>query len=115
MTLEAWVNPSAATTRWTDVIYKATDVYFLMGSTPQGGAPDMGGTFDSANVYGTGALPAAAWSHIAATYDGATMNFYVNGVLTASRPQTGAIATSTGALTIGGDAISSNQVLCRVN
>jgi len=106
LTLEAWVNPSSTSSSWRDIIYKATDIYFLMGSTPTNGAPDMGGTFASANVYGTAALPVNTWSHLAGTYDGATMNFYVNGVLVASRPQTGAVTTSTGALSIGGDLIT---------
>ena len=106
LTLEAWVNPSSTSASWKDIIYKATDTYFLMGSTPTNSAPDMGGLFDSANVYGTGPLPVNTWSHLAGTYDGATMNFYVNGVLVASRAQTGALATSTGSLSIGGDLIA---------
>jgi hypothetical protein len=108
MTLEAWVRPSATASTWKDVIFKATDMYYLMGFTPQG-KPDMGGTFASSNVYGSGALPVNTWTHLAATYDGTTMNFYVNGVLASSRAQTGAIATSNGALSIGGDSISSGQ------
>src|SRR5262249_25604503 len=91
---------------WRDIIYKATDTYFLMGSTPTNSAPDMGGTFASANVYGTGALPVNTWSHLAGTYDGATMKFYVNGVLVSSRAQSGAVTASTGALSIGGDQIT---------
>jgi PKD repeat protein len=108
MTLEAWVQPSATASTWKDVIFKATDIYYLMGFTPQG-TPDMGGTFASANVYGASALPVNTWTHLAATYDGAIMSFYVNGVLASSRAQTGAIAASTGALSIGGDSISSGQ------
>ena len=105
ITLEAWVNPSSTATAWRDILYKATDTWFLMGSTPQAGAPDFGGTFASTNVYGTGTVPVNTWTHLAATYDGATMKFYVNGVLANSRAQTGAIAASSGALSIGGDSI----------
>jgi hypothetical protein len=46
-----------------------------------------------------------AWTHLAATYDGATLRLYVNGVQSASRALTGAIRTSTGALRIGGNNI----------
>src|SRR5262249_33601814 len=49
------------------------------------------------------ALPTNTWSHLAATYDGATMRLYVNGSQVASRSQTGAIQTSTGVLSLGGD------------
>jgi PKD repeat protein len=103
-TLEAWVNPSALG-GWRNIIYKEQDIYFLMGSTPQGPA-DFGGTFASGNVYGASALPLNTWTHLAATYDGATMRFYVNGVLANSRAQTGAIQTSAGPLTIGGDLVT---------
>jgi PKD repeat protein len=103
MTLEAWVYPTALSSSWSDIIYKSPDTYFLMGTTPQALAPDMGGTFASTNVYGT-VLSLNTWSHLAATYDGAAMRFYLNGVQVSSRPQTGAIATSAGALSLGGDA-----------
>jgi PKD repeat protein len=105
MTLEAWVYPTSLSTTWSDIIYKATDTYFLMGSTPQGQAPDLGGTFAGTNVYGN-PLPLNTWSHIAGTYDGTTMRFYVNGVLVSSQPQSGSIPASTGPLSIGGDSIS---------
>jgi hypothetical protein len=104
MTLEAWVRPTALATGWSDIIYKAQDTYFLMGTTPQGQAPDLGGTFASRNVYGPSPLPLNTWSHLAGTYDGATMRFYVNSVLVATRPQSGAIAAVPGLLSIGGDA-----------
>lgn len=42
-----------------------------------------------------------AWHHLAATYDGANMRIYVNGVLAATQAQTGAIATNTNALALG--------------
>jgi hypothetical protein len=104
MTLEAWVYPTATAAAWKDVIYKAVDIYYLEGSSPAGNAPSAGGTFAAQPVYGPVALPLNAWSHLASTYDGATLRLYVNGAQVASRAQTGPIQTSAGNLTLGGDA-----------
>ena len=105
MTLEAWVNPAAVTNTWRDVIYKGDDNYYLEGTSAQGQTPAMGGTFSPNPLNAASALTANAWSHLAGTYDGATMRLYVNGVQAASRAQTGAIATSTNPLQVGGDGI----------
>ena len=105
MTLEAWVNPSTVSSAWRDVIYKGNDNYYLEGTSESSGRPGMGGTFSPTPLYGAAALAANTWSHLAATYDGATMRLYVNGVQVASRAQTGAILTSANPLQIGGDSI----------
>jgi hypothetical protein len=107
MTLEAWVNPSAVNSGWMDVIYKGNDNYFLEATSPSGGVPGGGGTLGGAGVvtFGAFALPANTWSHLATTYDGATLRLYVNGVQVSSLAQTGNILTSANPLQIGGDSI----------
>src|SRR5205823_68661 len=112
MTLEAWVNPSsAATNRWRDVVYKGNDNYYLEASTTGGSVPTGGGTFGgkNANVFGTTPLAASTWTHIAVTYDGANLIFYVNGTQVATKAQTGAITGSANPLQIGGDNFFSKQ------
>jgi hypothetical protein len=60
-----------------------------------------------AQVRGTATLPVGSWSHLAATYDGATMRLFVNGTQVASRALAGAMTASTGAFRIGGNSIFS--------
>lgn len=59
----------------------------------------------TATARGTAALPVNAWSHLAMTYDGATLKLFVGGTQVGSAALTGAVTASTGALRIGGDDI----------
>ena len=56
-------------------------------------------------VSGPSALPLNTWSHLAVTFDGATMRLYVNGVQVQSQAYAGAITTSSGRLRIGGNQV----------
>jgi uncharacterized repeat protein (TIGR01451 family) len=116
MTLEAWVFPTAIG-NWRDAVYKGQDdIYYLMASSDRNGAaPAAGGTWSSSPLAAPSNLTTNAWSHLAATYDGQTLRLYVNGVQVASRAQTGSIATSTGALTIGGDALYGQYFAGRID
>ncbi|HXD20688.1 MAG TPA: LamG-like jellyroll fold domain-containing protein [Vicinamibacterales bacterium] len=103
MTLEAWVKPTTVNAQWRDVIYKGNDDYYLEGMSTSSARPAAGGTFAPGNVYGASAIPVNTWTHLAATYDGATLRMYVNGVQVSSASRTGSINTSNGPLQIGGD------------
>ena len=60
----------------------------------------LGGTTAKLNTPATALLTAGTWTHLAATYDGATMKIYVNGTLSASQAATGNIVGNA-AFTLG--------------
>ncbi len=108
MTLEAWVNPTAAMSGWDTIMLKergsgdlAYALYANDGAPAPAGYVNVGGAH--ASVPGTGVVPQAAWTHLAATYDGAALRLYVNGALASTRARTGPIVASGGALRIGGN------------
>jgi hypothetical protein len=59
----------------------------------------------SQSATGSAALSVNTWSHLAATYDNATLHLYVNGVSVAATPLTGPLQTSDMPLRIGGNTI----------
>jgi len=117
MTLEAWVYPTTTPSGWRDIVYKGNDNYYLMGSSSPQARPAVGGTFAGSvtNVRGTSTIPANAWTHLAGTYNGSTIRLYVNGVQVASTAKTGALATSTNALSIGGDSLYGQYFTGRID
>jgi hypothetical protein len=80
---------------------------YVLNANSSGDRPstvqNVGGYYKT--LYAGSHLPTNAWTHLAATYDGSTQKFYVNGVLVGSQSQTGAITFSSGALRIGGDSV----------
>jgi fibronectin type 3 domain-containing protein len=108
MTLEAWVRPSS-TNRWRTVALKEQSgalVYSLYSNNNgQRASTNLWLGSGEIEARSAGSLPANAWTHLAATYDGAAIRLYVNGALSGSATANGSMPASTGALRIGGNAI----------
>jgi concanavalin A-like lectin/glucanase superfamily protein len=108
MTLEAWVRPTALS-GWRTTVMKETatgHAYSLYANdnTPNPAVTVTIGAADRSAV-GTSQVPLNTWTHLAATYDGAMLRLYVNGVQAGTRAQTGNITVSASPLRIGGNAV----------
>jgi hypothetical protein len=108
-TVEAWVRPSD-TALLAPAIAKLDDEDFgyalYAGGDNAPGRPQayiLEGQQISATAYDDEALTEKAWSHIAATNDGAHLRLYVNGELVDTGPADDVKAGGEGPLTIGGN------------
>src|SRR5439155_16725780 len=116
MTLEAWVYPTAAPTGWRAVIDKTVDGYYLMASSSPNDRPAVGGTWAAGNqnVMAPSGLAVNTWTHLAATFDGAMVRLYVNGVQVTSQAQTAPLVATTGTLQIGADSYAGENLARRM-
>jgi hypothetical protein len=109
MTLMAWVGPTALAGSWRTVIFKEGgpgSVDYSLYAAESTNKP-LGQVYidGEQNALGTSSLATGVWTHLAATYDGAMLKLYVNGVLAGSKAVSGSVTPTTGALRIGGNGI----------
>jgi hypothetical protein len=117
MTLEAWVYPTTAPTGWRAIIDKNIDGYYLMAGSSVNNRPAVGGNFvaGNQNTIGPTVLAANTWTHLASTFDGATVRLFVNGVQVASQAQSTQLAPTTGTLQIGADSYPAESFIGRID
>lgn len=111
--LEGWVFPTTSG-GGRSLITKNYD-YYLYSSINGwcgGGNAVLGGFVDVSNrvACDAAAIPNSQWTHLAVTYDGATIKLYKNGTLINSTAYIGTVATNTGSLQIGNNQFSEGFV-----
>jgi Concanavalin A-like lectin/glucanases superfamily/Right handed beta helix region len=115
MSLESWIYPTTALSGFSTVIRH--DRYFLYAASGTGYCPapalaPLGGYSSEANniICATSSPPLNTWSHLAVTYDGTTMTFYLNGNIVASTISTAPMVPSSFPLTIGASQYGENFI-----
>ena len=115
LTVEAWANPSSLNSPdagWCAVVAKdhptssAQDISYALYAATGTGTPPGEHILVSGGDKGVSAsskLALNSWVFLTATYDGASMKIYVNGVLTKTKAQTGNVVELNAPLKIGGD------------
>ncbi|QEH32282.1 Chitodextrinase precursor [Aquisphaera giovannonii] len=114
LTIEAWVDPSSLSSpeaNWCAAVAKdhpnssndiSYAIYAATGTSTPPGAHILVSGGDK-GVPASSKLTLNSWTHLAATYDGATMKMYVNGTLMKSQAQSGSVVEVNAPLKIGGD------------
>ena len=110
VTIMAWVNPRDLSGSNTIVMKETRSslAYALSANeTAAVGAVNIAG--EHKTVSSLGALPLNTWSHIAISYSGSNLRFYLNGVEVNKKSMIGRIVVGNGELRIGGNSVWSDR------
>jgi hypothetical protein len=104
ITVEAWVNLTSTTVTRAIISKDSSSAKLAYNLTVNtGGNPQFSVQTNTGVVTALSTTPimAGTWTHLAATYDGTSINVYINGELTGTAAQNGFISGNLGQLFIG--------------
>ena len=106
LSLETWIRPAALPASTATLVRKDLQYLLRLGS---GGAVTFrlwrGGATSEVTTP-AGAVPAGAWSHVVATFDGTSMAIYVNGTVRATLAMAATVDAGTAVLSLGASSSS---------
>ncbi len=97
LTVEAWVRLGSATGRY-DILNRHPLFFNIQDGKP---ALYLAGLNNPGYHFADTPIPVGVWTHVAATWDGALIRFYLNGASSGTRTVTGGLALSTYPLSLG--------------
>jgi hypothetical protein len=89
LTLAAWVKP-AAVNSYRVILHKEAQYSLAISNGQLTYADSI--TWSYAKIGAYGSVPAGTWSHVAVTFDGSVIRFYINGTLVGSNSRVGSLA-----------------------
>jgi len=98
LTIEAWVRPTAVD-GYRVLVHKERQYSLAILNGQLTYADSI--TWSYATMGSHGTVPVGVWSHVAATFDGATVRFYLNGTEVGAVPRSGSLTATTNALYLG--------------
>ena len=101
ISVEAWVRPEVVNVLQT-VVAKNSAYQLEVRADGKPSFSFWSGSTEKATPTTTTTLTAGAWRHVVATYDGANVRIYINGILNTTTAQTGTIDTNSNALITAG-------------
>jgi hypothetical protein len=108
ITMSAWVNPAAVGSAYRTVLMKEQPgglIYTLYAGDGTGRPSAHVFTTSEQRTSGPANTPLNTWTHLASTWDGATLRLFVNGTQVSTHAVPGTLRTSTGVLRIGGTSV----------
>ncbi len=110
LTMSAWVYPNSFPSQAIILNKESSYGMGINGGQLQAEIMTNPGSGCSWSWVGSTALTLNVWQHVAVTYDGSNIKFYVNGLLTQTISKTGTICTSANAFMIGARPAGSNFI-----